>query len=86
LKPEPEEIPDDEHELVLDRVCAIDVVKDSGSVCAGAAHELTRLAGEPGMAPCWRALARSASEKKGMLRPLFVPLAPVRRLPWNTRS
>lgn len=38
LKPEPEEIPDDEHELVLDRVCAIDVVKDSGSVCVWVPH------------------------------------------------
>ena len=30
---EPEEIPDTEHELVLERVCAIDVAKDSGKVC-----------------------------------------------------
>jgi transposase len=33
VKPEPEEIPDTEHELVLERVCAIDVAKDSGKVC-----------------------------------------------------
>jgi len=33
LKQEPEEIPDTEHELVLERVCAIDVAKDSGKVC-----------------------------------------------------
>src|SRR6476660_3489860 len=33
LKQEPEEIPDAEHELVLERVCAIDVAKDSGKVC-----------------------------------------------------
>ena len=31
--PAPEEIPDAEHELVLERVCAIDVAKDSGKVC-----------------------------------------------------
>src|SRR4029079_13448322 len=30
LKQEPEEIPETEHELWLDRVCAIDVAKDSG--------------------------------------------------------
>jgi hypothetical protein len=29
----PEEIPDAEHELVLNRVCAIDVAKASGKVC-----------------------------------------------------
>jgi transposase len=33
LKQEPEEIPDTEHELVLERVCAIDVAMDSGKVC-----------------------------------------------------
>src|SRR6478735_3887980 len=33
LKQEPEEIPDTEHELVLERVCAINVAKDSGKVC-----------------------------------------------------
>jgi len=33
LKQEPEEIPDTEHELVVERVCAIDVAKDSGKVC-----------------------------------------------------
>jgi hypothetical protein len=33
LEQEPEEIPDAEHELVLERVCAIDVAKDSGKVC-----------------------------------------------------
>ena len=33
MKQEPEEIPDTEHELVLERVCAIDVAKDSGKVC-----------------------------------------------------
>ena len=33
MKQEPEEIADTEHELVLERVCAIDVAKDSGKVC-----------------------------------------------------
>src|SRR5271166_2112101 len=33
LKQDPEEIPDAEHELVLNRVCAIDVAKASGKVC-----------------------------------------------------
>jgi transposase len=33
LKNEPEEIPDADHELVIERVCAIDVAKASGKVC-----------------------------------------------------
>ena len=33
LKHEPEEIPDAEHEMVIERVCAIDVAKASGKVC-----------------------------------------------------
>ncbi|WP_162603319.1 hypothetical protein [Rhodococcus oxybenzonivorans] len=32
MKPEPEEIPDDDHELVIDRVAAIDVAKAAGKV------------------------------------------------------
>jgi transposase len=38
------EIPDEEHELVLDRVCAIDVAKSSGTVCA----RLPGAGGRPG--------------------------------------
>lgn len=30
---QPEEIADTEHELVIERVCAIDVAKASGKVC-----------------------------------------------------
>jgi hypothetical protein len=33
LKNGPEEIPDADHELVIERVCAIDVAKASGKVC-----------------------------------------------------
>jgi transposase len=33
MKMRPEEIPDDDHELVIERVCAIDVAKASGKVC-----------------------------------------------------
>jgi transposase len=33
VKFKPEVIPDDEHELVIERVCAIDVAKASGKVC-----------------------------------------------------
>jgi transposase len=33
VKSKPEVIPDDEHELVIERVCAIDVAKASGKVC-----------------------------------------------------
>ena len=32
-RPAPEEIPDADHELVIERVCAIDVAKASGKVC-----------------------------------------------------
>ena len=32
-RPVPDEIPDADHELVIDRVCAIDVAKASGKVC-----------------------------------------------------
>ena len=33
MKNKPDEIPDDEHELVIGRVCAVDVAKTSGKVC-----------------------------------------------------
>lgn len=33
VKQQPEEIPDTDHELVIARVCAIDVAKASGAVC-----------------------------------------------------
>ena len=39
-----QEIPDQEHELVLERVCAIDVAKASGMVCV----RLPRTGGRPG--------------------------------------
>src|SRR5258708_34981026 len=32
-RPVPEEIPDADHELVMERVCAVDVAKASGVVC-----------------------------------------------------
>ena len=32
VKNKPDEIPDDEHELVIGRVCAVDVAKTSGTV------------------------------------------------------
>ena len=34
-----EEIPDADHELVIERVCAIDVAKASGKVCVRMAHQ-----------------------------------------------
>jgi transposase len=40
---EPEEIPDEEHEQLFERVCAIDVAKASGTVCTRVPH-----AGRPG--------------------------------------
>jgi transposase len=36
---EPEEIPDADHELMIERVCAIDVAKASGSVCTRVPHQ-----------------------------------------------
>jgi transposase len=38
---EPEEIPDEEHERLIERVCAIDVAKASGKVCTRVPHEAT---------------------------------------------
>src|SRR5439155_2664608 len=37
----PEEIPDEEHEQIWQRVCAIDVSKESGKVCVRLPHEST---------------------------------------------
>ena len=37
--PDVQEIPDEEHERVLERVCAIDVAKASGKVCMRVPHE-----------------------------------------------
>jgi transposase len=39
VKREPEEIEDEEHEQILERVCAIDVAKASGKVCTRVPHE-----------------------------------------------
>ena len=36
---EPEEIPDADHELMIERVCAIDVAKASGTVCTRLPHQ-----------------------------------------------
>lgn len=38
---EPEEIPDEEHERLIERVCAIDVAKASGKVCTRVPHAAT---------------------------------------------
>src|SRR6476660_1238867 len=38
MKMRPVEIPDDDHELVIERVCAIDVAKASGKVCVRTPH------------------------------------------------
>jgi transposase len=42
IEAELEEIPDTEHELVLERVCAIDVAKDSGTVCVRVSGRVDR--------------------------------------------
>jgi transposase len=41
--PRLQEIPDAEHELILERVCAIDVAKASGKVCVRAPRERRRV-------------------------------------------
>jgi transposase len=56
VKPEPEEIPDTEHELVLERVCAIDVAKDSGKVCVRVSSRAGRR-----VSKVWDVTARSGA-------------------------
>jgi transposase len=56
LKQEPEEIPDAEHELVLERVCAIDVAKDSGKVCVRVSSRAGRR-----VSKVWDVAARSGA-------------------------
>jgi transposase len=56
LKQEPEEIPDTEHELVLERVCAIDVAKDSGKVCVRVSSRAGRR-----VSKVWDVTARSGA-------------------------
>ena len=41
--PKPQEIPDAEHELIIERVCAIDVAKASGKVCVRTPRERRRV-------------------------------------------
>ena len=64
MRSEPEEIPDEEHEQVLDRVCAVDVAKESGMVC-------TRLpaAGQRRISRVWQvpATANAVSDLAGQL-------------------
>jgi transposase len=42
-RPVPEEIPDADHELVMERVCAVDVAKASGVVCVRTPRESRRV-------------------------------------------
>jgi hypothetical protein len=56
LKQEPEEIPDTEHERVLERVCAIDVAKDSGKVCVRVSSRAGRR-----VSKVWDVAARSGA-------------------------
>jgi hypothetical protein len=50
MKMRPEEIPDDDHELVIERVCAIDVAKASGKgLRTLTAPELGRAARQQGV-------------------------------------
>lgn len=57
--PVPEEIPDAEHELVIERVCAIDVAKASGTVCVRTPRERRRVSkvwdveAPPARLPTW---------------------------------
>ena len=54
--PVPEEIPDAEHELVIERVCAIDVAKDSGKVCVRVSSRAGRR-----VSKVWDVAARSGA-------------------------
>ena len=56
MKAEPEEIPDTEHELVLERVCAVDVAKDSGKVCVRVSSRAGRR-----VSKVWDVAARSGA-------------------------
>jgi transposase len=56
VKAEPEEIPDTEHELVLERVCAVDVAKDSGKVCVRVSSRAGRR-----VSKVWDVAARSGA-------------------------
>lgn len=56
MKQEPEEIVDTEHELVLERVCAIDVAKDSGKVCVRVSSRAGRR-----VSKVWDVAARSGA-------------------------
>jgi transposase len=56
VRAEPEEIPDADHELMIERVCAIDVGKAAGTVCTRVAHP-----GQPGrrVSRVWEVPART---------------------------
>ena len=56
MKQEPEEIPDTEQELVLERVCAIDVAKDNGKVCVRVSSRAGRRVSQ-----VWDVAARSGA-------------------------
>jgi transposase len=56
VKAKPEEIPDTEHELVLERVCAVDVAKDSGKVCVRVSSRAGRR-----VSKVWDVAARSGA-------------------------
>ena len=63
----PEEIPDAEHELVIERVAAIDVAKASGKVCVRVPQEAGRPTVEPGVGRGGHAPARSTELAEHLL-------------------
>ena len=66
VKNKPDEIPDDEHELVIGRVCAVDVAKTSGKVCVRLPHP-----GGPadGRAGCGTVAATTGAVERTRRRP-----------------
>ena len=64
---EPEEIADDEHEQIMERVAAIDVAKASGKVCTRVPHAAGRGSGGPGCGTWPPPPARSSSSAEHLV-------------------
>ncbi len=72
----PEEIPDADHELVLERVCAANVTKTSGVVCVRTPRERRRVS------KVWdvEATTGAVSDLADQLIELCVQSGPIRRV------
>ncbi len=83
---EPQEIDDEEHEQILERVAAVDVAKASGMVCVQLvrARDVKQAPGRP-KSDKLDAVWLAKLTERGMLRPSFVPPAEIRQLRDYTR-